>query len=383
MNTYNISDYGVKTDTTEFQTEQIQKVLDMCKNGGGKVIFPEGTYYISSLRLWSDTSIYLENGVKIYGSKNCNDYTVYDLGEEFKYFTDSEAFAHIRGYRRPATYRRAMFSAFSEKNITIIGEKESLIDGACCYDAEGEENFRGPHGIFMSSCKNITLTGYTIQNTGNFMHQLDNCENVIMDEVTALAGHDGVHLHCCKNMQIKNCTFITGDDCVAGANVSNVTVSDCKLNTSCNTFRIGGKNVLIENCTAEGPGYYPHLLSVVKGPEFDFARTDGRHNTVSFLRFFASKYFKSEEPADITVKNCTVKNIDRLLIYNVEELIQQGQILKEVIFENVTATGLKEPSVACAYKETPVSVVLKNTVMEFDHYDDIEPFITENAPMIP
>jgi len=383
MNTYNILDYGVKADTTEFQTEQIQKVLDMCKNGGGKVIFPEGTYYISSLRLWSDTVIYIENGAKIFGSKDCNDYATFDMGEDFQYFTDSEAFAHIRGYRRPATYRRAMFSAFSEKNITIIGEKESLIDGSCCYDPNGEENFRGPHGIFMSSCKNITFTGYTIQNAGNFMHQLDNCEDVIMDNVTCLAGHDGVHLHCCKNMQIKNCTFITGDDCVAGANVCDVTVSDCKLNTSCNTFRIGGKNVLIENCTAEGPGYYPHLLSVVKGPEFDFKRTDGRHNTVSFLRFFASKYFESKEPADITVKNCTVKDIDRLLIYNVEEAIQKGQILREVTFENVTATGLKEPSPACGYKEFPVSIVLKNTTMEFDSENISEPFIRENAPMIP
>ena len=383
MNIYNISDYGVESNITEFQTEKIQAVLDLCKSGGGKVIFPEGTYYISSLRLWSDMVIYMQKGVKIYGSPNCNDYATFDMGEDFEYFTDSEAFAHIRGYRRPATYRRAMLSAFGEENITIIGEKGSVIDGSCCYDANGEENFRGPHGIFMSSCKNITFTGYTIQNTGNFMHQLDNCENVIMDDVTCLAGHDGVHLHCCKNMKIKNCTFITGDDCVAGANVCDVTISDCKLNTSCNTFRIGGKNVLIENCTAEGPGYYPHLLSVVKGPEFDFERTDGRHNTVSFLRFFSSKYFDNKHQADITVKNCTVKNIDRLLIYNVEEAIQKGQILKEVTFENVTATGLKEPSVACAHKEFPLNLVLKNTTMEFDSENDFEPFITENAPMIP
>jgi len=383
MNTYNILDYGVKVNTTEFQTEQIQKVFDMCKNGGGKVIFPEGTYHISSLRLWSDMAVYLEKGAKIFGSKNCEDYATYDLGEDFEYFTDSEAFAHIRGYRRPATYRRAMFSAFGEENITITGEEEALIDGSCCYDATGEENFRGPHGIFMSSCKNITFTGYTIQNTGNFMHQLDNCENVVMENVTALAGHDGVHLHCCKNMQIKNCTFITGDDCIAGANVSDVTVSNCKLNTSCNTFRIGGKNVLIENCTAEGPGYYPHLLSVVKGPEFDFEITDGRHNTVSFLRFFASKYFESKEPADITVKNCTVKNVDRLMIYNVEEAIQKGQILKEVTFENVKAEGIKEPSVACAHKESPLNLVLKNTTMEFLSQDISEPFIKENPPAIP
>ena len=88
MNIYNISDYGVKANATEFQTELIQRVLDMCKHGGGKVVFPAGTYYISSLRIWSDTEVYLEKGVQIFGSKNCNDYAVYDLGENFEFFTD-------------------------------------------------------------------------------------------------------------------------------------------------------------------------------------------------------------------------------------------------------------------------------------------------------
>lgn len=379
MKTYNVLDYGVKTNEPRLQTAQIQAVLDLCKSGGGKVIFPEGTYHISSLRLWSDTVVYLEKGAKILGSQNCNDYAVYDVGEDFEFFTDSEAFAHNRGYRRPDTYRRAMFSAFGEKNITILGEKESLIDGMRCYDAKGEENFRGPHGIFMSSCKNITLTGYTIQNSGNFMHQLDNCENVIMDHITALAGHDGIHLHCCKNMQIKNCTFITGDDCIAGADVSDVTVSNCKLNTSCNTFRIGGAKVLIENCTAEGPGYYPHLLSVVKGPEFNFKRTDGRHNTVCFLNYFSSKYFKNEKPADITVRNCQIKDVDQLLSYDVREPLHNVANLKEVVFENITATGLKAPSSARACKEMPLNIILKNVTMTFSNGAEVSPFDTEFA----
>ena len=90
MNTYNILDYGVKANATEFQTDEIQKGFDMCMDGGGKVIFPEGTYYISSLRLWSDMVIYMENGAKIIGSGNCEDYKTYDLGENFEYFTDSE-----------------------------------------------------------------------------------------------------------------------------------------------------------------------------------------------------------------------------------------------------------------------------------------------------
>ena len=64
MKDYRVTDYGVKANITEFQTAQIQAVLDLCKEGGGKVIFPRGKYYISSLWMWSDTTLYLEKGAE-------------------------------------------------------------------------------------------------------------------------------------------------------------------------------------------------------------------------------------------------------------------------------------------------------------------------------
>ena len=38
MNRYVITDYGVIPNTDALQTEAIQKVLDLCKNGGGTEI---------------------------------------------------------------------------------------------------------------------------------------------------------------------------------------------------------------------------------------------------------------------------------------------------------------------------------------------------------
>ena len=52
MNTYNVLDYGIQANASQLQTAQLQAVLDLCKNGGGKVIFPAGTYRIASLRLY-------------------------------------------------------------------------------------------------------------------------------------------------------------------------------------------------------------------------------------------------------------------------------------------------------------------------------------------
>ena len=73
-----------------------------------------------------------------------------------------------------------------------------MIDGVHCYDPYGEEGYRGPHSIYITNCENVTMETYTARFAGNFMHQLDNCKNVMMRRVVNLAGSGGIHLHCCR-----------------------------------------------------------------------------------------------------------------------------------------------------------------------------------------
>ena len=89
-----------------------------------------------------------------------------------------------------------MISSYGENNLTIIGEgTDSIIDGQNCYDPDGEEGYRGPHGIYFTNCDNVTLRNYTCQHSGNFMHQLDKCNHVRMEQVDCYGGSDGIHLH--------------------------------------------------------------------------------------------------------------------------------------------------------------------------------------------
>ena len=83
--------------------------------------------------------------------------------------------------------------------------------------------------------------------------------------VTVLGGHDGFDVRTCDNVLVEDCGFYTGDDCIAGINIRNMTVRRCVLNTSCNLFRIGGVGITVEDVYAYGPGYYPHRRTVVKG----------------------------------------------------------------------------------------------------------------------
>ena len=365
---YRLTDHGIAPGAAYPQTEAIQKVLDLCENGGGTVVFPKGTYRVAGLLLHSDTTVYLESGAVLLGSENCGDYAVFDVPKGVALRTDMEMIPRYFGFKKRAEYRRAMLSAYGEENVAIIGEPGSVIDGRNCWDGDGEEGYRGPHGVFLSNCRHVTLKGYTIRHSGNFMHQLDACENVSMTDVTCLGGSDGVHLHCCENVEIERCVFRTGDDCIAGINVRDLHVSNCVLNSSCQAFRIGGIDILAENCHVYGPGYYPHRVTVVKSKTEVLPREAGRHNLYAFMIFFASESFPAKEHSrNIVFRNMIVENADQVLYYHADSPgdLQSGDRLRELTFDNVRFTGLAQSSLVEASAEEPLTVRLKNVTAEF------------------
>ncbi len=382
MNRYIITNYGVKADSKELQTEKIQAVLDLCRECGGTVVIPKGRFYTAALYIYSNTTLYLQNGAELYGSDNCDDYEVFPIPDTLEMRSDMEMISHYfqHHFQRKSweTYRRAIISAYGEKNISIIGETGAVIDGANCYDGDGEEGYRGPHAIFFSCCENIRLEGYTVRHSGNFLHEANNCKNLTMKNVTCLGGSDGLHLHCTENALVENCLFKTGDDCFAGVNIKNFLVKNCVLNSSCNLFRIGGVNIRVEDTYAYGEGYYPHRQTVVKGKNCELPRKEGRHNLLSVVTYFASIDYPYT-PSDIHFKNCIIENARDVLEYKADtEPIQVGAHLGEFTLENVRFTGLANPSVPIANKDEPLTIKLKNVLFEFeDTEEQKEAFIIE------
>lgn len=364
MKKYIITDYGVKLNCQELQTKEIQAVLDLCKNGGGTVVVPKGKFYLSAVRMWANTTLYLESGAELYGSDNCDDYEVFEVPSTVEMRSDMELITQYYG-KTWETYRRAIISAYGQDNISIIGEPGSVIDGRNCYDPNGEENYRGPHAIFLTCCNNVRFEGYTARHSGNFLHEANNCRNLIMRRVTCLGGSDGIHLHCTENALIEDCLFKTGDDCIAGINVKDLFVRRCILNTSCNLFRIGGVNINVEDCYAYGPGYYPHRMTVVKGKNDELPREQGRHNTLWLVEYFASKNYLFA-PSDIHFKNCVFDNIQGLFFYEADaNPLQCGTRWGTLTLDNVRFTDLKYSARPLADKNEPMTVIMKNVFWTF------------------
>ena len=330
-----------------FQTDLIQAALDQCRdNGCGEVILGDGDWHIASIRMYSNTTLHLSAGTHLIASDNFEDYTFYGFRSTLGYL---ESPFVVDLWNLPPYYAYAPVVAVEAENVAVIGEPGSWIDGSDCLDPNGEEKFRGPMGMVFSKCRSVTLKGYTYRNAANWCHQLDSCMNVHMDGVTVLGGHDGINIHHCEGVLIENCDFRTGDDCIAGYNTQNVIVRNCQLNTSCSSFRIGGKNLLVENCRFWGPGEYPHRVS-------------GRHNTLYVIEYYAMRYDVCHVDSENWVfRNCTFDNIDGFIHYRYGHLwLHDARPLRDMTLENVQITNLLHGSILNPVAGNPLTITMKN-----------------------
>jgi hypothetical protein len=110
--------------------------------GECEVIVPEGEYIIGSIQIKSNTTFHLLENAKLLGSRDMADYPIFlDIDPE-KFMPDVN-YDGRREYTR--NWHRGLINIYHSDNISIIGEKNSMIDGRNVFNPDGEENYRGPH----------------------------------------------------------------------------------------------------------------------------------------------------------------------------------------------------------------------------------------------
>ena len=206
-----------------------------------------------------------------------------------------------------------------------------------------------------------------MKNSGNWAHHLLFCDNVVTKNVTVEAGHDGFDASVCRNVLIEDCSFYTGDDCIAGFGNTNVFVNRCVLNSSCSAFRFGGTNVYIKNCKAYAPGKYSFRGGLSKQEKIAGVMANAensRNNMLCFFTYYADYSVPIPEiPRNIVIENCEIYEADKLMHYNFSgnEAWQRYRPLESIRFENVKAFNIRMPSVIYGSKEVPIIVELENT----------------------
>ena len=136
----------------------------------------------------------------------------------------------IHGYN----WYKALVRGEDIENVTIQGP--GAIDGNNVFNPDGEERMRGPHGMSIDNCRNLSIRNLAIKNGSNWNLRLDNCRGVNVDGYTATGGWDGINLTKVTDITISNCRLYAGDDAVAGS-AKNMTMTNCLLSSGANGFR--------------------------------------------------------------------------------------------------------------------------------------------------
>ena len=361
-------------------TTAIQGEIDRAFTaGGGTVVLGKGEWKVKSLRVRSRVTLYLESGATVRGSRNPEDYFILDAdkvepvpsalikheGWKWADGATNDAWVRFTGSR----WNNGLIRLLGAEDAAVIGEKGSVIDGCDPYDPLGEEHYRGPHGVSVINCKRLTLKGYTIRNTGNWAHRIAETSDLLVEDVTCEAGHDGVHVRGCDRVVIRTCVMKTGDDCVAGFGNSDVLVEGCYLNTACSGFRFAGTGVTIRRCTLKGPAEYGFRGSLSKQDKIAGAPSGKarRKNMLSFFTYFGDYEHPNRPNAGkIEIVDCTSDGTDRLLHYNFgNEQWQRYKSMTDITFRNVKATNVKLPIALWGDRKVPVRAVFKDCDVSF------------------
>lgn len=382
MKKFSILDFGAKADSPELQHPAIQAAIDACfLAGGGEVVIPAGTFRTGGVRLRSRVTLRLLSGAVLEGSRDPEDYFTLEK-DTLEPVPDSIKLHGAIPNGRPegligfyaGRWHNGLICAYQAEHIAVIGEKGSVIDGKNCFDENGEEHYRGPHAISILFCRHIVLSGYTVRNSGNWPESVWHSSDILCENLTNIAGHDGVHLTGCDDVIVRKCSFYTGDDCVAGFDNRNVLVEDCIMNTACSAFRFGGTNVLITRCRMFAPARYPFRGRMTMEEKragidsVDASQPPNRFNMLAIFTYYAD--FSSpirSQPGNIVIRDCKADGAARFLCYNYSgnSIWQQNRPLQDITFEHIEAKNLEKPLYLYGDAEVPVSLTLSDVKVSF------------------
>jgi polygalacturonase len=260
-----ITDFGAKEGI--LSTDAIQKAFDAAsKAGGATVVIPKGTFISGTLNMGS-ASLYLEKGAVLKASSEEKDY-------------------YHNGYSHNEMIKTISFLfSLTPDNITISGEGRIDLSGDDFYDFNDRQtppshfplskeqfeectptiHFRPTQPIFFLGGSHITVKDITITDAPCWTMSFNNCEDIRVENLTiknnpCLPNNDGMHFCSCRNVIIRGCNIVSGDDCIALSAITdwnipceNIVISDCILSSCSKTIVIGYmhsiiRNVCISNC---------------------------------------------------------------------------------------------------------------------------------------
>ena len=330
-----VTRYGAKGDGKTLNTKAFNKAIAKTPDGD-TLLIPAGKYLTGTIHLKSHITIVLQNGAELIATADLEGYDCYHPTKDMSRY-DTGAGTRNANLTGDARWTKALILGQNIEDVAIIGE--GLVNGMHVEDSLGEESMRGPHAILLAESKNIRIEGIRIRQASNYAILGYELSDAIFRNLDIEEGWDGIHIRGGKNLLIADCDIKTGDDAIAGGYWENMTISGCRLNSSCNGIRMiePSTDLTIADCHIYGPGQFPHRTS------------RDEHRTKSIYAIVLEPGAWGEAPGhteNVVIRNVTVDRMLSPLVYSMGE----GNTCSGLLVDGLRATHITHNTTPLNYQ---------------------------------
>ena len=305
--TFDVKEYGAVGDGHAIDTPAVNKAIEAAAaGGGGTVYFPAGTYACFSIRLKSNIALYLDQGATILAATP-GEQGGYDeaepnpWGDEHKY----QDYGHSH-------WRDSLIWGENLENVSILGP--GLIHGKGLRRWDSDRKGVGNKAVALRLCRNVIIRDVTFLTGGHFCILPTGVDNFTIDNVKIDTNRDGINIDCCRNVRISNCSINSpNDDAI-------VLKSSYALG-----FARATENVTITNCQVTGYNEGSFLDGTFQRTQ---QRAPDRDGVTGRIKFGTESNggFKN-----IAISNCVFDRCRGLALETVD-----GGLLEDVSITNIT-----------------------------------------------
>ena len=294
---FDVTTFGGVGDNTKDCTAAFRDAIGACaRAGGGRVVVPKGDFLSGAIELKSGVNLHVADGATIRFARDANRYPLVLTrweGTELMNFS-------------PFIY------AFEQTNIAVTGSGTLDGNADCAHwwpwkgrtdcgwqrgdasqDADrqrlmemaergvpvpqrvfGAGHYLRPQFVQPYRCTNVLIEGVRLINSPMWQVHPVLCTNVTVKDLSIQAAGpntDGCDPESCRDVLITNCSFDTGDDCIAikaGRNADgrrvnvpseNIVIRNCRMKNGHGGVTIGSecsggtRNVFAEDCELDSP----------------------------------------------------------------------------------------------------------------------------------
>lgn len=295
---FDVARYGAVGDGKTDCSAAIAKAVSECNAaGGGRVTFPSGVFFTGPVHLKSnvelnvprgstllftrDTSKYLPVVYARWEGVECMNYSAFVYGDQLENVAvtgegtldgncDCDHWWPWKG-RTNCGWKQGMpVQDPARSKLFEMGAKDVPVSQRVF----GEGSFLRPNLIQICHSRNVLIEGLTLKNSPMFEVNPVHCTNVTVRGIKVDShgpNNDGCDPDSCTDVLIENCTFDTGDDCIAikagrnrdgrrvAAPSQNIVVRNCEMKDGHGALTIGSemsggvRNVFFEDCRLNSP----------------------------------------------------------------------------------------------------------------------------------